>query len=90
VYADDVLGVEEPHRVGQARAVVEAVHAVPLVPEAAHQLGEGRSGPDDSPSGLLYGCGNPNPGCDGTTTWNVSESGLMIFMKSTGEPGQPW
>lgn len=35
------------------------------------------------------GVENPNPGSDGTTTWNRSDSGPITLVKSAGEPGQP-
>jgi len=51
VHAGHVLAVEAGDHAGHARADVAAVHAVPLVTEAAHQLNPGACGAAHRPAG---------------------------------------
>jgi hypothetical protein len=57
VHADDVLGVGPADQRADERTLVAALHAVALVAEPAHQLGEGRGDAAVVPSRLTRGPG---------------------------------
>src|SRR5690606_16970633 len=100
VGADHAVGGEAAQLGRDERAGVAAHGTEARVAEAGHQLRPRACDARVAPAGLAPRRREPNPGSEGTTTWNASAgsppwrrgsaSGPTTSSISTTEPGQPW